>query len=56
MKVVDLIGQKLIRVDEPWDADLEDDQVRLVFEGGVLIVSAIDSSRMGSGKIWLKVN
>ena len=55
MKVSDLIGQKLIQVDTPWDADLEEDQARLVFEGGVLMVSAIDSSGMGGGSVYLDV-
>lgn len=54
MRIADLIRQKLIRVDEPWDADLERDQVRLVFEGGVLTVSAIDISGMGSASIYLE--
>ena len=56
MKISDLIGQKLVSVTEPWDDDLDECQARLVFEGGTLMVSAIDSDGMGNGSIYLEVS
>jgi acyl-CoA synthetase (NDP forming) len=56
MEVSELIGQKLIKVVEPWDGDLEQDQVQLMFEGGTLMVSAIGDSWRSSASIYLKVN
>jgi hypothetical protein len=56
MKISDLIGQELLAVTEPWDDDLDECQIRLVFEDGTLIVSAIDSTGMGNGSIYWEVS
>lgn len=55
MKITDLIGRKLLKVTEPWDGDLEQDQVRLVFEGGTLVVSAISDFGSSAASIYLEV-
>lgn len=47
----ELIGQTLVDATEPWDDDLEQDQIRLTFESATIIISAIDSSGMGAGSI-----
>jgi len=50
MDIKDLIGQSLVAVQEPWDADLENDAMRLVFNGGALIITALD--HRGDGAFW----
>jgi len=49
LKLADLIGQKLVAVTDVWEDDLDEDQVRLVFESGPVILSAIDNSEPGQG-------
>lgn len=46
--IQDLLGQTLIAVQEPWDDDLERDEMRLVFAGGTLHITAIDYQGGGS--------
>lgn len=48
MKMSDLIGQKLVAVTDVWEDDLED-QIRLVFESGPVVFSAVDNSEPGQG-------
>lgn len=55
-KITDLIGRKLLKVTEPGDGDLEQDQVRLVFEGGTLVASAISDYGSPTASIYLEVS
>lgn len=56
MKITDLIGRKLLKVTEPGEGDLEQDQVRLVFEGGTLVVSAEGENWRQTAYLYLEVS
>ena len=45
MELHELIGKTVLNVDDLWEAEFEDSEIRLYFEDGTeLVVSAVDSA------------